>query len=193
MPAGTTAAAAVSMWAKDAHMLRIIFCCLVALLRTAEASAETPAQESQMTLALLAEIRQLRLDLQTAAATIQRVQIGMYRLQAQGAQFQRAKERLEQARGQCTGMQWQRKNLSTQVEQAEALKRNAQNSSDQQRAEQMFSQIRSETALLATQEQECQVEQADAEAQFRTEEGKMKDLQDRLETLDRVLASYGQK
>jgi len=90
-------------------------------------------------------------------------------------------------------MEWQRKNLSTQVEQAEALKRNAQNSSDQQRAEQMLSQIRSETALLATQEQACQEEQADAEAQFRTEEGKMNDLQDRLDRLDRVLASYGQK
>jgi len=97
----------------------------------------------------------------------------VFRLQAQSAQFARAQERLAQARGQCTGMEWQRKNLST--------------------PEQMFSQIRSETALLATQEQVCQVEQADAEAQFLTEEGKMNDLQDRLDRLDRVLASYGQK
>jgi len=174
-------------------MLRILSCCLTVLLVTAEAGAETPAPDSQMTLALLAEIRQLRLDLQGAAATIQRVQIGMYRLSTQSAQFERAKERLEQARNACKGMQWQRENLRAQVEQAEALKRNAQNSSDQQRAEQMLSQIRSETALLATQEQACQEEQADAEAQFRTEEGKMNDLQDRLDRLDGVLASYGQK
>lgn len=174
-------------------MLRILFCCLAVFLVTTEAGAETPAPDSQMTLALLAEIRQLRLDLQTAAATIQRVQIGMYRLQAQSVQLQRARERLEQARNTCKGMEWQRKNISTQVEQAEALKRNAQNPSDQQRAQQMFAQIQLETASLATQEQECQVEQADAEAQFRNEEGKMNDLQDRLDRLDRVLASYGQK
>lgn len=172
-------------------MLRILFCFV--LLGTTEAGAETPASDSQMTLALLAEIRQLRLDLQSAAATIQRVQIGMYRLQVQGAQFERAKERLEQARNACKVVQWQRENLSTQVEQAEALKRNAQNSSDQQRAQQMFAQIQSETASLPTQERECQVEQADAEAQFRTEEGKMNELQDRLDRLDRVLAGYGQK
>jgi hypothetical protein len=180
------------MRAEVAHMLRILFCCLV-LLGTTRAEAETPAPDSQMTLALLAEIRQLRLDLQTAAATIQRVQIGMFRLQEQSAQFARAKERVEQARGTCKGMQWQRKNLNTQAEQAEALKRNAQNTSDQQQAEQMFSRIQSENASLTTLEQECQVEQADAEAQFRTEEGKMNDLQDRLDKLDRVLASYGQK
>ena len=69
----------------------------------------------------------------------------------------------------------------------------AECASDQQRAQQMFAQIQSETTLLATQEQECQVEQVDAEAQFRTEEGKMHDLQDRLDRLDKVLASYGQK
>ena len=174
-------------------MLRILSCCLALLLGTTEAGAETPAPDSQTTLALLAEIRQLRLDLQNAAATIQRVQIGMYRLSTQSAQFERAKERVAQARNACKRVQWQRQNLSAQVERAEALKRNAQNSSDQQRAQQMFAQIQSETAALATQEQECQVEQANAEAQFRTEEGKMNELQDRLDRLDRVLAGYGQK
>ena len=174
-------------------MIRTVVYFAMALFGSTAAVAQAVSPESQMTLALLAEIRQLRLDLQTAAATIQRVQIGMYRLQAQGPQFERAKERLEQARNTCKRVQWQRENLSTQVEQAEVLKRNAQNSSDQQRAQQMFAQIQSETTLLATQEQECRVEQVDAEAQFRTEEGKMHDLQDRLDRLDKVLASYGQK
>ena len=174
-------------------MIRTVVCFVMVLFGSTAAVTQTASPDSQMTQTMLAEIRQLRLDIQTAAATIQRVQIGMFRLQAQAAQFQRAKERLEQAHGLCRGMQWQRKNLSTQVEQAEALKRNAQNSSDQQRAEQMFSQIQSEAASLTTLEQECQVEQADAEVQFRTEEGKMNDLQDRLDRLDRILASYGQK
>jgi predicted nucleic acid-binding Zn-ribbon protein len=174
-------------------MIRTAVYFAMALIGSTAAVAQPASPESQMTFALLAEIRQLRLDLQTAAATIQRVQIGMYRLSAQSGQFERAKERLEQAHTACKSMQWQKKELSTRIEQAETLKRNAQNSSDQQRAEQMFSQIQSETTLLATQEQECQVEQANAEAQFRTEEGKMNELQDRLDRLDKVLASYGQK
>ena len=37
------------------------------------------------------------------------------------------------------------------------------------------------------------VEQANAETQFRTEEGKMNEPQDRLDRLDRVLAGYEQK
>jgi hypothetical protein len=174
-------------------MIRTVVYFAMVLLGSTGAVAQTASPESQMTQTMLAEIRQLRLDIQTAAATIQRVQIGMFRLQVQGAQLQRAKERLEQARGLCIGMEWQRKNLSTQIEQAETLKRNAQNPSDQQRAEQMFAQMQSQTASLTTQEQECQVEQANAEAQFRTEEGKMNDLQDRLDRLDTVLASSGKK
>jgi predicted nucleic acid-binding Zn-ribbon protein len=174
-------------------MIRSAVYFAMALFGSAAAVAQTASPEPQMTQTLLAEIRQLRLDLQGAAATIQRVQIGMYRLSTQSAQVERAKERLEQTRNTCKRVQWQGQNLSTQVEQAEALKRNAQNSSDQQRAQKMFAQIQSETALLATQEQECQVEQANAEAQYRTEEGKMNELQDRLDRLDRVLAGYGQK
>ena len=174
-------------------MIRTVVYFAAVLFGSTAAVAQTASPDSQMTQTTLAEIRQLRLDIQTAAATIQRVQIGMFRLQVQGAQFERAKERLEQARGTCKNVQAQRKNLSTEAEQAGVLKRNAQNSSDQQRAEQMFSQIQSEAASLTTLEQECQVEQADAEAQFRTEEGKMNDLQDRLDRLDRILASYGQK
>ena len=173
-------------------MLRVLFCCFV-LLETTEAKAETPAPDSQMTLALLAEIRQLRVDMQTAAATIQRVQIGMFRLQIQGAQFARAKERLEQAGFACKQAQSQRQSTRAEIEQAEVSKRNAQNVADREAAEQRLSMLQRESEMWAKREQECQVEQADAEAQFRTEEGKMNELQDRLDRLDRVLASYGQK
>ena len=173
-------------------MGRIALCCFV-ILRVAQARAETPAPDSQMTLALLAEIRQLRLDLQTAAATIQRVQIGMYRLQVQGAQLQRAKDRLEQSGLECKQAKTQRDFTRTQIEEAEAWKRNTQAGADQKTAEQRLSMLQSESEMWTKREQECQVEQADAEIQFRAEEGKMNELQDRLERLDRVLGSYGQK
>ena len=65
-----------------------------------------------MNQAMLAEIRQLRNDLQTAAATIQRVQIAMYRLQSQEAVMERVTRRRDQLRDQCTQIRQQQKELA---------------------------------------------------------------------------------
>jgi hypothetical protein len=47
--------------------------------------------------------------------------------------------------------------------------------------------------MWAGQAQQCQGEQADAEAQFRLEQAKMSELENQLEQLDRVLAGEGKK
>ena len=68
------------------------------LLLTAAAFAQTASPDTQLTQALIAEIHQLRQDLQTTAVTIQRVQIVMYRLQTEASLLYRATERLDNAR-----------------------------------------------------------------------------------------------
>jgi hypothetical protein len=153
------------------------------------AFAQTLLPDSQATQSVLTEIRQLRHDLQTAAATIQRVQIVMYRLQAGAALMHRATQRLDQARGGCTQGQMQRKRLAAQIEQAETRKRNAQNPSDQKAAEEMLSNLKASDEMWASQEQECLIEQTEAETQFRAEQAKMNELQAQLDKLDRLLAA----
>ena len=81
----------------------------------------------------------------------------------------------------------QRKRLAAQIEQAETRKRNAQNPSDQNAAEEMLSNLQASDEMWASQEQECQIEQTEAETQFRAEQAKMNDLQDQLDKLDRLL------
>jgi len=83
-----------------------------------------------MTQSLLAEIRQLRQDLQATAATIQRVQLVMFRMQAEASLLSRATERLDNARSRCEQAQMQRKMLTAEVESAEYRQRNSQNPSD---------------------------------------------------------------
>jgi hypothetical protein len=61
----------------------------MALLLTLPAAfAESGPSESMVTKTLLDEVRQLRQDLQSVAAAIQRVQIGMYRLQSASVQLE---------------------------------------------------------------------------------------------------------
>jgi chromosome segregation ATPase len=147
--------------------------------------------DSQMAQTVLTEIRALRLDLRNTAATIQRVQIVMYRFQAQAANLERATGRLDVARGQCKQAEEQQKAAAVQIE--EMKKQSGQNGDEQKNIQQIILQLRANTEIWVTQAQTCQGEQADAEAQFRVEQAKMSELENQLEQLDRVLADQGRK
>src|SRR5437868_3923159 len=122
-------------YGRSHSMHRASFFALTALATAALASArpafaQTAPPDSQLTQALLTEIRQLRQDLQTTAITIQRVQIVMYRLQAAATLMSRATQRLDDARSRCTQAQSQRKMFTTQLEQIEEKQRSTQNAVD---------------------------------------------------------------
>ena len=174
-------------------MRRILICFAGLLLRTTGIFADTTPVDSQMTQAVLTEIRLLRQDLQAAAAIIQRVQIVLYRIQAQQNQLDHATQRLETARDVCKGAEMQHKQFTTQIEQTESAKRSAQNASDRQAAEEMLARLRSSAEMFASEAGDCQGNQVDAEIQVRAEQAKMSELQDQLERLDKVLAGDGRR
>jgi chromosome segregation ATPase len=174
-------------------MRRILICFAGLLLGTTGAVAQTTPSDSQMTQAMLSEIRQLRQDLHATAAMIQRVQIVVYRIQAQEGLLDRAKQRLELARNICEGNEMQRKNFTTQIERAEAAKRSAQNASERQVAEERLANLKSSAEMFASEVGDCRGNQLDAEIKVRAEEAKMSDLQDHLDKLDRILAGDGRR
>jgi chromosome segregation ATPase len=159
------------------------------LVGSVAAVAQTPPSDPPMAQALLSEIRQLRNDLQMTAATIQRVQIVMYRLQSQASVLDRVTQRLDLARAGCTQTQEQRNMFAAQIQQTETRMRDGQSLSDHK----SLSSLKSSAEALTAEEQKCQLEVADAENQVRAEQAKMNDLQDHLDKLDRVLAGYGSK
>ena len=163
------------------------------LLGTGVAGAESPGPDSQMTAAMLAEVRQLRQDLQNAAATIQRAQIVMFRVQLQGALLGAARQKLEMASFSCSQAARQRQMMAAQIERIETDRRNTQNPMEQKANDEALAQLRSESEALAKQEQDCQAPRAEADTEFHNEEAKMNDLQDQLERLDKTLAGYGRK
>jgi hypothetical protein len=174
--------------------MRILIHHLLILLPTAAiAAAQSPPADSQVTQALLSEVRQLRSDLQSAAATIQRVQIAMYRLQSEAGVLDRATQRFEQARSACTQAEEQRKLFTDQVANAEEQARDSRNSANQQTFQNMLAGLKKSQAMFAQQEQDCQIERSSAENQLRIEQAKMSDLEAQLEKLDRILAGYAQK
>ena len=174
-------------------MRHISIFCLTLFLEVAAALGQTTPPDSQLTQSLLTEIRQLRQDLQATAATIQRVQLVMFRVQAEASLLNRATERLDNARNRCGQAQAQRKMLTAEVESTETRQRNSQNPSDPNGATGLIRAIKSNIEHWANEEQQCQVEQADAEIQFRAEQAKMIDFQGQLDNLDKVLASQSSR
>jgi hypothetical protein len=174
-------------------MRRTLICFAGLLLRATVVVAQTAPADSQMTQAVLSEIRQLRQDLQATAAIIQRVQIVVYRIQAQDTLLDRATQRLEMARNLCKGSEMQRTHFTAQIERTEAAKRNAQNSAERQAAEEMLANLKSTAEMFASEAGDCQRDQVDAEIQVRAEQAKMSELQDQLDKLDKVLAGDGRR
>ena len=174
-------------------MRPILICLAELLLRTTGVTAQTAPLDTQTTQAMLSEIRQLRQDLQATAAVIQRVQIVVYRIQAQESLLDRATQRLETARNICKGSEMQRKHFTTQIERAEAARRNAQNTSDRQAAEELLANLKSSAEMFASEVSDCQRGQVDAEIQLRAEQARMSELQDQLEKFDKILAGDGRR
>ncbi len=152
--------------------------------------AQPATADLQAVQGLIVELRQLRQDLQITAATIQRVQIIMYRLQTQSEAVSRATQRRDMAHSECEEAARQRKWAIHQIEELESARRN-QPASDQERV-QMIASLRSNLEMLASQEQQCRPEEIESEGQLRAEQAKLSELQDQLDKLDRVLARAGE-
>jgi hypothetical protein len=78
------------------HRPCLLICVL--LLTSRPVFGQSAAADSQTLQALLAEVRQLRHDLQTTTIAAQRAQVLLYRLQAQESVVRRIQERLDDTR-----------------------------------------------------------------------------------------------
>jgi hypothetical protein len=94
----------------------------------------TPA-ESPTLQAMLAEIRQLRQDLQTSAIAARRAQILIYRLHVQEAAVAHASQRLDEAKSSAEQLRARRKYQEIQIKQYETMKDRAENAAQRQQFE----------------------------------------------------------
>ena len=157
-------------------------------LLTTAAFAQTTSSDSQLTQALLTEIRQLRQDLQTTAAVIQRVQILTFRLQMEAGLLTRATQRLDEARTKSSQAQMNTKAIASQLEGAEIRQRAAQNAIEQKNADDSVKSSRSLLATMTNEEQQCRAREVEAEAQSRAAQARVNEFQDQLDRLDKSLA-----
>ena len=164
------------------------------LLWTAAAVAQTQAPTPQDTLqALLAEVHQLRLDLQSTTVTAQRVQILLYRVQLQQAATARAGTRADEIHNKLAAAQEAR---ARNAKDLDSLQECANTVTDANRAKEcqaVLADRKRSIELWQNEEQQWQGKDAEAQSQLRAEQAKLDQLQDTLDRLDRALAGLSKQ
>jgi chromosome segregation ATPase len=170
--------------------LGLIFCTLAL---AASGFAQQQTSDSQVTAALLNEIRQLRQDLQVTASVIQRSQILMYRLQMETAALSRATQRYDDARSRCSSYQSQAKMMGTQIESMEARVSALQSPAEQKSQLDNIARLKAQLTMYANEEQQCQPRITDAQSQMQAAQARVEDFQGQLDRLDKLLAGASGK
>ncbi len=168
-------------------MLRPIFIALCLLLFSPTAFCQGTSAESPTLQALLAEVHQLRQDLQTAATAARRAQILIYRLHVQEAAVTRASQRLDEAKSALDQWQARRKYETAQIKSYEDMRDRAVNAGERKQFDDAISALKLQMEAWATEEQEVRAKGIELEQQFRIEQAKMDQLQDQLDRLDRAV------
>jgi valyl-tRNA synthetase len=140
--------------------------------------------------ALVAEVRQLRKDLQTTNGYALKAQLLLYRLQLQEATVARVSQHLSDERSKLAQTQDRRRVVTTSLKQSEEFIDNTEISpADRKQVQQEVSRLKAELESLASEEQQRQTAEMEAEEQLRTEQAKLSGLEDRVDRLEKELDS----
>lgn len=171
-------------------MIRMPF---LLLLVGAAAFAQNPTPAPSDTLqALLAEVHQLRLDLEATTVTAQRVQILLYRVQLQQAAAARFANHADDVHAKLVAAQQNRAKAAQALQQSQDMINNATSATDPTMLRQLQLQTKDEKQRLENwqnEEQQWQAEDAEAQSQLRAEQAKLDGLQETLDRLDQALAA----
>ncbi|HEV2197013.1 MAG TPA: hypothetical protein VGR55_15615 [Candidatus Acidoferrum sp.] len=163
---------------------------LVLLLVSAPAVSQSTPSDSEGMQALVAEVRQLRKDLQTTNGYALKAQVLLYRLQVQEATVARVSQHLNDVRSKLAAVQERQRQLVGTMKYYEKIADDsAATPAQQKEAQQQVSSIKTELPSVAAQEQQAQTAEMEAEEQLRAEQAKLGSLEDRADRLEKELGS----
>ena len=165
---------------------------IAAIFLTTPGFSQNPPTDSQTMRELLEEVRLLRRDLQTTTVAAQRVQIALYRLQLQDAAVARSTRVLDDAQNRLADIAESRRRAAAGLEQLEESLNRTQSARERKTIEdEALPELKRRMELLGKEEEIWQGRKVEAEAQLRTEQGKLNDLHGLLDQLEQALQDVG--
>jgi hypothetical protein len=152
-------------------------------------TGQTATTESQAIQALLAEVHQLRQDLQAAANGARRTQILIHRLYVQEAFVDRASQRLDEAKAALDQFQAGKKHQAAQIKMYEDLRDRSGDATQRKQLDDYISNLKAQMEAWLPEEQEAQAKETELEQLWRIEQAKLDQLQSELDQIDRMVMS----
>jgi hypothetical protein len=174
-------------------MYRAALFLLLPVVTATTAFAQSVPPDSPALQALVSEIRQLRQEMQATTVAAQRVQIALFRMQAQTAAVARAASRLDDAKSKVSEAQAHHAELTARMHHMEEAQRSIQDQNELKALAEALPIIKIDLERVAAEELRWQASEADGASQLRTEQAKLNDLQDLLDRLDKILDGYSKK
>lgn len=169
--------------------LFVLFSLFLSSSSLGQSTRSTPNEPEGMQ-ALVAEVRQLRKDLQTANGYALKTEILLHRLQVQEAAVARVAQHLNDVRSNLSETQGHRRDAAANLKQLEEFLESSEISPEvRKQVERQISGKKSELESLAAEEQQRQTAETEAEEQLRTEQAKLSALEDRVDRLEEELGT----
>ncbi len=157
-------------------------------LLTSVGLCQTPAKAPDTLQSLLAEVHQLRQDIEAMTVASQRVQIALSVLQIQDLAVARAAQRADDARNKCAAAEANRQHAALEIQNWESVAADSSTGDDKTKAfQQALTHAKIELEARTAEVQACQAVEAEAAGQLRNDQGKLAELQERIERLDQNL------
>jgi DNA repair exonuclease SbcCD ATPase subunit len=172
-------------------MRRYCFLFAISLMAYIPCFAQSFQSDSQTLQALLAEVRQLRHELQASNAAAQKAQILVYRLQLQEVTVARGTQKVETADSKFAEVQKNRTRMADEVKRVEEFISQSENSTaDRKQLEASLQQLKASLEQLETEEQQQQTRAVEAKEHLNAERTKLTELQAQLERLEKFLDRF---
>jgi chromosome segregation ATPase len=141
---------------------------------------------------LLAEVHQLRQDIEAMTVASQRVQIALYSLQMQDAAVARETLRFDGIHNKCSVAESERQKLASDAQAEETELASGTLSPDRaKQAQAILSELKHQVESKSAEAQSCQATEAEASSRLRSEQATLSNLQERIQRLDKALEKLG--
>ncbi len=162
--------------------------CLILLAGTQAAVAQS--SDSQLLQQILEEIRQLRQEIRGTTLVAQRVQILLYRVQLQNDGTKKAHDHHEQLRARLNEAERRHADAVNGLKEAQEKLDSSQNSAERSALEELVRELKRRAEMAAQDESAAREAEISGSIDLKTEQAKLAEFQQKLETLELQIESY---
>src|SRR5262249_50602968 len=167
--------------------MRFLLCTLLGILFFCPVGQAQTLTDSKTLQAILEEVRQLRQDLHSTAATVERAQILLYRMRIQADIVSRLTQRMEESQERLRQGENPQAQNAARIKTIEDTNDQTQDANTRKSFEDELSSRKAQVERLSTQQQELETREGELSSQLRLEQSKLDDMQASLDQIQRNL------